>query len=554
MNRLKLTEILVVISTIFIFSILNLWHVIKFSLVRPPETVYIGVTHFHEDYFYYLSQVAQGAEGSWKTSNLFTSESVPPVSLWLPNILLGKIASVLNAYPWTIYNWALFLVSVITLFLTYLFCRRLYTGSDRLTIFKRTGAFIIAVTTSMAYSIKFDPDGIISIATKSYFYNFTASLNRIGGVFHLVLQNALSISVLLIGSDIIGLLIKKETGLKTLMRTILLSILLVALTLINPVYTLINLISLAISAVILLWGKPDIRLSSKILYLALVALTPLLIPYAVIRGALQNDFYRYFRSWEATIKPASTGEVIGSMGMIFYLALPGLGFYLKKLTVLRSVTLAWLLVQFILYFSPVPGYLRIPYFRLLQPPSYTVMGVAAMEILILPYHLLHRFRYAKTGIIVSAIFVGLYVSLQVPAIRSELDARLQNHILPSWLNNVERETMAGLLFLKSKPAGLTLSIGNLELLVPVVSVKPVYVGHSSLTLDYPRKIGLAAKFFSRNMTPVEAREFLNRENIKYIISRNDNVDSAALSLKVPDMAVIYKNKTVTVWTRTPQAK
>jgi len=41
---------------------------------QQPGEVYLGTTHYFEDYFFYLSQFFQGAHGGWLTQNRYSSE------------------------------------------------------------------------------------------------------------------------------------------------------------------------------------------------------------------------------------------------------------------------------------------------------------------------------------------------------------------------------------------------------------------------------------------------------------------------------------------------
>ena len=62
------------------------------QLLKVPENhVFVGMTHYYEDFFYYLDQFYQGAHGGWLTNNNFTTETLRPTFIYLNNIILGKI-------------------------------------------------------------------------------------------------------------------------------------------------------------------------------------------------------------------------------------------------------------------------------------------------------------------------------------------------------------------------------------------------------------------------------------------------------------------------------
>ncbi|MFC1647297.1 hypothetical protein ACFL1A_03355 [Patescibacteria group bacterium] len=189
MKPSKLIEPIIVIFIILAASVANFWHIIWHYFNRLPNTVFVGISHFHEDYFYYLTQVTQGAQGSWMIKNLYTTEAIPASPLWFTNIFIGKIAGVFNLYPWTAYNAGLFAATLISLFLIYITSKKLFPKNAVL----RISAFVISITTTCYYTYSKSPDGTLLIQPIQYFYNYTASLNRMGGVFHLIIQNILTL-------------------------------------------------------------------------------------------------------------------------------------------------------------------------------------------------------------------------------------------------------------------------------------------------------------------------------------------------------------------------
>src|SRR3989344_5401733 len=93
------------------FSGLNLFHMFYWALHVPPNTVFIGIAHWYEDYFFYLSQLTQGAMGQWQLTNAYTLEPIPLGYNWIFNLLLGKLAGLLSIAPWRLYDGTIFILS-----------------------------------------------------------------------------------------------------------------------------------------------------------------------------------------------------------------------------------------------------------------------------------------------------------------------------------------------------------------------------------------------------------------------------------------------------------
>jgi len=65
----------------------------------PPGYISLGITSYWQDYFYYLSQVVQGAHGAILNNNLYTSELTTPTLLYWCNLLYGRIGNFFGLSP-----------------------------------------------------------------------------------------------------------------------------------------------------------------------------------------------------------------------------------------------------------------------------------------------------------------------------------------------------------------------------------------------------------------------------------------------------------------------
>jgi hypothetical protein len=178
----------ILISVVLFYTIANFFHVLYSWIQSPPNTIFLAIPHYFPDYFYYLSQVTQGSLGAWMTKNLFTTDPIPAAPLWLHNIVIGKFSALFQTTPWNMYT--IFLVSsaVISLVVIW-FMIRFYIPNEY--VIQQISAFIIAVSANSYFFP--DSNAPFGLRTFGYFYNYTASLNRLGGVFHLIIQNSISL-------------------------------------------------------------------------------------------------------------------------------------------------------------------------------------------------------------------------------------------------------------------------------------------------------------------------------------------------------------------------
>lgn len=539
-------ETVLVAFVIAAMTAANSWHIISRFQARPPSTVFIGITHYHEDYFYYLSQVTQGSLGAWQVSNLYTGEALPPQPLWWPNIFLGKIAALTGLPPSTVYSLSVIVTAAVSLIAVYAVARFIYPADRK----KRVATFLLATTTTTFYTVAPSPGGSLSVIPYEFFYNYTASLNRLGGVFHLMLQNVLSVLMIAAGARLFGCIFTgriRKPGFVPAVIAVALSAFFLAF--INPVYILVNCLSLAVTAVILTaFFRPALP---KLLQLTAAGATIavlLTIPAMAMQNALKEPYFQYFRWWETNIKRVTPEEFFLSMGPLAVLAVIGLIPFLRRLRPARLLGVVWTILPLTIYFTLIPIRFQFPFFRLPQPPQYIFLAALATEALWLPAALVARFSGKRPAAVLFSAVIALFVLVQIPAIRVEVEKRNTSHALQSWLNYMDPGVLEAMAYLKNSPdRRLVLAINNTELIIPAFSGRTVYVGHHSITMNYPGKIGLSARFFSRSMTEPEARGFLRDNNIGQVVWRKADGDPGLLVSVYPFLTAEFSNQQMAVF-------
>jgi len=519
------------------FSVANIIQVPYYFYLRPPHAIYIGITHWYEDYFFYLSQLTQGAMGNWLVVNNFTTESLPPTISWTFNLLLGKIGALLTLSPWVTFDGAVFLLSILYILLVYKAIRLLFPNDRKL----RLAAFLIALTCDSFFTIQ-AVAGKITFVPYSYFYNYTAAFNRLGGVPHLILQSILSLLMVLLFARLAEEAIHSTyDALKRIIRLALGSACCtVALFVINPVYVFIDGLVLAVSSILLVALNRKVLLSLRLFFSMLLIFLPTIPLLAIQLQTFSHPFYQYFRMWEASIPPINIPTFLLTSGILTILVPLGIAPFLKNANPLRITGAVFALLPILLYFSPLPRLLTIPSFRILQPPAYVFLAAMGIEGIRLVSHALHIIVKVRTTRVFSTLTV-LVLILQLPLLWQELYAKTHDYVLNSPMNYVDHDIYDALLFLRSLPQGKNaLATGNLELLVPVISGKTVYSGHRSLTYEYEQKIAHVASFYYLLYSANEAQAFLSDNNIGYILWSREYNWQRALE-RYPFLHIMYEN-------------
>ena len=145
--------------------------------------------------------------------------------------------------------------------------------------------------------------------------------------------------------------------------------------------------------------------------------------------------------------------------------------------------------------------------------------------------------------------VSIFLFFQLPMLYFEVTDRLHNNAYRTFLQYPSYKLIDGLLFLKSQPHERNaIALNNLEFLIPAVSGVRVFTAHRSLTWHYGDKIPQVVAFFYQSMPPESAWEFLNRNNIGYIIWNNLDGDGTKLASSYPFLVKLFENEAVMIYT------
>jgi hypothetical protein len=98
-------------------------HLLFFTILRLPDTVFLGSLTNPDDFSVYLAAMRQGGEGNWLFQVTFTPEPIQPKLTYLPYMLLGRLAAALNAANASVFHLARGLGGFLTLWAVYYWLR-----------------------------------------------------------------------------------------------------------------------------------------------------------------------------------------------------------------------------------------------------------------------------------------------------------------------------------------------------------------------------------------------------------------------------------------------
>ena len=513
---------LIVLGLALFFSSLNLFHVFYYATRIPTNAIFMGISHWYEDYFFYLSLLTQGQMGAFSLTNLYTTEPVPIGINWSINLALGILARITTLPVWLVYDGSIFLFSLVYIFLAYWILRRLFPTNALL----RISALLIALTSS---------------TTVSFFYSYTPALNRLGGIAHHVAQNIMSLLAVYVFANILDH--ARDHRVLPKRNLVLLTITLIALFATSSFYVAVDMAVFVVASCIVVVQTRSLRLAKLIVLIFVFLAMPLAILSRTQVELLRDPFWQFVRNWEANQPIIDFGTFFRSMGLLALLLPIGIGPFLKRGGTLRTIGAIYAFGQIALYFSPIPRWFGLPSFRILQPPAYVFFGAIAASGLSVIASIGKRKQKLLFG-----VFVTGFLLLQIPGLVSEVQARINSYYLNSNLNFVDRQTYEGLLYLKKLPRERTvLAFHTLETLVPAISGQRVYAGHGTLTIDYATKIGNVAAFYSLALKEGEARRFLTDNTIGYVLWQKDMGDAQALERHYGFLVREYENPSLTIF-------
>lgn len=511
--------ILLVSLLSFVLALGNSLFFILGVIRTPPGTVFLGTTHYWEDYFLYLNHFFQGAEGNWLVVNRYTSEVTAPSFIYWSNLILGKIGGLLQLTPIVSYSLSVILLSFGSLVISYLTLKKIFP-MDSLRAF--SGFFIGAAATSMINHIWVDG--------KPMWYPFQLwrtphyAFDRLGGAPHQMLQTLLFLSMTILYFH------KKSAKPKVVA---LLSLLTIALTTLNPIQAVI-FIGAAWACTLAI---PTMR-KTHIPHLFLISIFAF-SSFLVTNSVLSTLPHVQSKLWEAAQQTTTTLPfLLLSVGPVSLLFFFGLLPSLRQKHPILLFGIILVLGTYVLFLSGIPKLLGISNVRVIFPALYPFIGaVGANGIFSLK---------SKHWVILCLV---LFLLLSMPTMRVELEERLAplghtSDILVYLPKNIYQ----GFTELSKLPFD-AVTLGNpashIDVLIPPLSGHTTYSGHPLATINNDTKREDAQQFFLLQKS--DASLWLKRNNIRFVIVTSYDGDKEVFMKTYPFLLPLWANPDMAIF-------
>ena len=527
-------------------------------LVRPPDTVFLGTTHYFEDYFVYLSNFFQGAHGAWLTANRFTSEVTSPSIIYWSDVLMGKLGGLVGLKPIYSYNISVILLSFVTLLTSYAVLRMLFR--------KQPGVALIAflyATFSTSFMNRVTENG------RTFWYPWELwktphyAFDRLGSVPHQLMQTLLFLLLVYVYFS------HPSTKLRRRLYFLLAVVFALALASINPVPAVMFVAALLATAVFSAVSrflceylhKKGLRaslfpwISGKTDWLLIVSVSIAVGAMSYCLYAILNTPpHNYARIWDAQQHMVTFWTfTLLSMGPVAFLALAGIvPFLYYKRSPVAWFSVVLVLSSYTLFHTQIPTQLGVSQFRVLFPALYTFIGAFAGETTYaVAKGITKKLRTVSQALVMGGIVV-LVMLVMLPTLVWEVKQRfLETNDTSSVLRYIPQSVYRG--FVKLQALGtyddvvLANTYSYMDTLVPSLSGHTTYSGHMLLTINSADKSNDSGIFFILQVPQADAARWLRDRHIRYVLFTAYDGGITRFRATYPSLIPRYENAQVTVF-------
>lgn len=544
---------------ILLATLENVWPLIAGYAKTPPNMVFLGTIHHPGDYFYYLSQFAQGHNRWLTTLDLYTAEPIGPSFVGWTNVLMGKLGWLLHLNPQTTYGASVVLLTVLV-----------FAASYRLIgtiLMSRYSRFLALFLFAVFHAFPVIRDGAPSYG--DYFNNYAIPRVRLGGVPH---QLLLAIASIILTSYLLQWATAKKSSKKLIFVTGISAAILASL---QPVLWLLILGVFGITAIV------NTLLHCEKIKQLYTSITPIIfaffcgtIPALYLVYLFSASPFSQLRQWEALQQTQLTLEhFLSASGPIVLIALASLPAYLTRPTYKNICSVLFVAFSILLFLSPIPETIGISHVRYMSTLTILFLSIIAADGLVKADRLAYTLytgicdkkRSAPDGQTNKALPAFQNVSLPKMAVSACAIVLLTTYLLPNHLATISLASKFDLnnafQYLSSSDyqfllsaAGKSTNATDTFLLVwpydvvfPGLTGKRSYNGHPLLTIDAPKKDTLASAFFDGSMTNNQMDAFLKTYGISYIIGypwnlRLDSLPSVERIAGTDTLVLFYVKK------------
>jgi hypothetical protein len=372
------------------------------------------------------------------------------------------------------------------------------------------------------------------ITTSYRFWNDKAVLiDRFGGVpYHIVDQIIILLAIMLVADSLekIKTLSKKSLIIRIITTVGVLTFLLSF----SPAYFLLVICSLFLT---LLWLLVTRKPWFKIGFLGIILI--ILFPISLlIRSYIVQQYYSVIAQIESTwqIHPPLI-DVLLTTGPILLFAWLGIKEYFHKLNFVKIIFFNFIFISYLFFFSPLALFLGTTNTRFSTPVSYIFFAVLTVA----------GIKKIKYLAIIGLIVFFLFIPGNIESMRDRLNDQNLNNSPISYLPQGMIDGFKFLNTLPGKQAVLTTPAQFLGTIIPIYSDKPVYLARPGQQPGYDQKSVLSAKFYWNIFSEDQAKEFMNKNQIVYVVLTSIEGYPPDKLKNYKFLREIYRNKDIIIW-------
>ena len=507
--------------------ILSLNYILGFAQ-SSKDLVFLGPVHYPPDYYYYVSQFAQG-QTRWITAvDLYTSDFKGATLVGATNVLAGRVLSLFHIPPIIGYALTLTVYTFLLFLLTIFFLIRLYPR-------KSYGPLIAFIFFSVANMIP---------GTGSFYGNVAEPLVRFSRVPHQIL----GLICILLAMLAIAYGEHKKLSLSTkIIIGFIAAFSGLVLANINPVQWLLTSCVLFFSCFVFLAVNRELKIVNRFPFLIHYSLfiNPLVfflsgLPMAIYLSNLFKSLpfsqSAVWESWQLLRLPLL--QAIQSFGPIAIVAVVGLPLFFAKPTLPRLLIGVYGVASVVLFFSPVSSIGKITNARFLSAITVLASSAIAADLLLnIPVAKL------KTRMVVVWVCVCILMFMLVPLGVSQFwqHANLNTnnayvYVSPLIIDAFEAARK------QTTDKDIVLATWPYDEAFPALTGRRGFMGHMHLTIDLDRKNKEAFLFFDARIDDAAMHKFLKDNGITYVLE----FTSVTKMLK-PFLRIVYQNPLLTLY-------
>lgn len=530
------------------------------ELIRlPPNHIFVGVTHYWEDFFYYLDQFYQGAHGGWLTVNNFTSELYPAVPFYFGHIILGKIGGILQMQSYETYNISSIVLKFIFIFLSYYLITILQPHSlkNRICIF-----LIFLFFTSFPNLIQ--EENRIVTGTFELFRGENTVFSRFNLTPNAYISNILTISIWLIFNRLFAMVFNRNNN--SLAKPDKLKILIIALIAAGLLAVtdfakgLIVIPGVMYILLAFFAQKKRPGFTPEFITIIITVLTYIIIGFWLKFLVGVNPAYDSSIRWDLAQNDYVLTHLLSNPSYLFMafgvsgiLAIIGIfRFLLKEKTILEKLLLVSLITALTGYIIPYWKIVPIPGFRLLFPAVYVFYAVIVFNGILIISDLINR-CFPRLTRISMLLIISVYLAINsltfVPTFFQQFRTVTNSSYVFSYLPMDLYEGIRVLEQLQPKNAVVMANPATeVDHLIPGLTGKTSFTGHILMTINEPHKRSLITRFIGYQLSQDEALNLIKDNRIKYIFYTGYDGNAPGLAANYPFLKIVFQNSFVTIFT------